>query len=832
MAAMNFKALERFQYWQGQELRHDDFNAQLDAAEQLRWWHTHAVHRAFGVGFGLTVDPDFTVHCGIAYDCSGRELIVAEDRKDEKPDAGAGEQYLELSYAGLQWIPRDLAAVTSGVLLAHIDSGNSFDKSYQPVKARALSRPRLASGATPPGNTPWQKILGPNNAPVGLQVRIDTSSAGFTRTPLYVVSPVWQDKNTDFTPPYVTIADATQDGFTARLMLQGIAGEIIKLVDDVPTVSGDEWGRHQAGSLLATDVVARLAPRVGQAVRITSATNPLTVAEDRTKAALKEGGVAALVRLPASAPVQPSTSVITVDDGSPFSAGITVVLRHGGTTAGSAALIQNVLSGKRLLPKTEVSGLTANERLDVIGKGGTVFGVSADNLTVTFTGPTSFQDGSIVVRTSGSVEQEIPVAVDGPPVTEGKVIKLKSPILGLKKDDVLGLAADAAKVTAVTGAVTADHPDQFAKGDALQNAAGDAAIVTEAPLGSLLLLDRPLAIAAGGESVPIGNWGARSTITQTPADPHSVKVRNAGLFSNGDWVALRTGAGQGALALAKVKSAAASTVELETPLTGAAAGNVVALVRFGAQSKISVAAPLTVKDSSIFRKGDLVAVIGGDDITCAQITDIQDGGVLVLNNGAPTMAAGADLGVVFTETVAPVTAATTSSITVTTSLAMRAGWFAGNVLRWLDITDPVALSIYPDGTLPGDSVGLAALTTSQTTTRFATAAKITDFSILTIEATDEISRGVLNLLSTVRNLNKDLQAQLLLATQDFQPAKDYTIRPEEMLVAGGVPGSVADDFAVHAQKQQLSLCWLGCQIPAAPIPDCPGISGGQTCGRQ
>jgi len=84
MAENAKRSLERFQYWQHQMLRADDFRAQHATYEQLRWWHNRSLHSAYGVRSGLTVNalvgvPDLTleVACGIAHDCFGRELFLS-----------------------------------------------------------------------------------------------------------------------------------------------------------------------------------------------------------------------------------------------------------------------------------------------------------------------------------------------------------------------------------------------------------------------------------------------------------------------------------------------------------------------------------------------------------------------------------------------------------------------------------------------------------------------------------------------------------------------------------------------------------------------------------
>lgn len=87
--------IERWRYWQGQELRGRDFRDQLTSEAHLRWWHNRAMHNAYGVRYGFRVQPVFEaeelaaagVECGVAYDCYGRELILQSTREVNLPPA-------------------------------------------------------------------------------------------------------------------------------------------------------------------------------------------------------------------------------------------------------------------------------------------------------------------------------------------------------------------------------------------------------------------------------------------------------------------------------------------------------------------------------------------------------------------------------------------------------------------------------------------------------------------------------------------------------------------------------------------------------------------------
>lgn len=58
---------------------------------------------------------------------------------------------------------------------------------YARVKGHLQARPRMTAGATVPGATDWQPWV-KSDTLIGLQVRIDTSMAGFSETPCYFAS--------------------------------------------------------------------------------------------------------------------------------------------------------------------------------------------------------------------------------------------------------------------------------------------------------------------------------------------------------------------------------------------------------------------------------------------------------------------------------------------------------------------------------------------------------------------------------------------------------------------------------------------------------------------
>jgi hypothetical protein len=221
--------LQRLHYWQGQMLRSRDLRDQTTTEDHFRWWHNRALHDAFGIAYGLMVDRQppgqsrsVVVSPGVAYDCFGRELILQESVSVQVPGSIPDEGLTLLlrfqeprrldghREAEVACLPRSIAPPTrltsliwmqsnkveslDGVPLARINVEGLLVEQVVLPRARALARPLIAHGTTPPGNTAWSLhyvyIRHPIffillYLPVEVRVQVDTSAAGFTGVPSY-----------------------------------------------------------------------------------------------------------------------------------------------------------------------------------------------------------------------------------------------------------------------------------------------------------------------------------------------------------------------------------------------------------------------------------------------------------------------------------------------------------------------------------------------------------------------------------------------------------------------------------------------------------------------
>jgi hypothetical protein len=264
--------VQRVRHWQGQQLRSGDLRAQRTTDEELRWWHNRAVHGAYGVVNGLRVTRTATAYevaPGLAYDGYGRELLAPCPVKVPLPctvkvsqPPGFVTWTLLLAYDGstqgscsreeldaaclpagrcaanerlrFLWVPRKLDAECAGVPLARYRFDGTIyteDAAFVRPGVRPLARPRILTGQTSPGYTGWEEWFEPVDPAVpdgdqdlvGFQLSVDTSAAGFAKTPCYFAwldgPRVWQS-----TPPNTTGSPPPLQT-NWRVPFDGIAGE-------------------------------------------------------------------------------------------------------------------------------------------------------------------------------------------------------------------------------------------------------------------------------------------------------------------------------------------------------------------------------------------------------------------------------------------------------------------------------------------------------------------------------------------------------------------------------------------------------------------------------
>jgi hypothetical protein len=230
--------LERIRHVPSEWLLSRDLSDQLSGDRELLWWHQRAVHRP-GVAAGMTVrsdpgnaadgvGPSVTVDPGLAYDAQGHELPLLERRVLAVPDAQRVTALLVRRAPGgagveLVWRPLGALEPCDGIPLATLRDGVVRTRT---TRTRSLERPHVAAGETQPGATAWGvwREEAERAVPFGLEVRVDTSAAGFTDVPCYFAWLNWPrpghatPERTGFAPMGLQyVQEEGARGFTFRL---------------------------------------------------------------------------------------------------------------------------------------------------------------------------------------------------------------------------------------------------------------------------------------------------------------------------------------------------------------------------------------------------------------------------------------------------------------------------------------------------------------------------------------------------------------------------------------------------------------------------------------
>ena len=252
--------LERPAFFEGQQLGPDDLESIHEYHRELRWLHNRTLHN-WGIAAGLGVtgekgDRVVRVAPGYGVDCDGHDLLLSDGEVLAVPAVSAAATwYLTASWLAdedlvvsenrqgvctgpgavrrterlrLRWQrPVDLnpssryrrgldlilatVQIEGCVLSAPVSLG---DRRY----ALPETRPFIAAGSTPEGETSWYLIAGG----AGVETVVDTSAAGFGRTPVYLAHLVGtriQLSLNRILDGFGTIESPSSTGFAFRVMM-------------------------------------------------------------------------------------------------------------------------------------------------------------------------------------------------------------------------------------------------------------------------------------------------------------------------------------------------------------------------------------------------------------------------------------------------------------------------------------------------------------------------------------------------------------------------------------------------------------------------------------
>lgn len=703
--------LERLRYWQGQTLRSTDARDQQRFDAVRRQLHNRALHETGGVAFGLAATVSgrapntIEVACGLAYDARGRDLVLQRARAIPAPAAGPGLQVLRLRHGAAApacRAPADAGCVAPGahlleqdvqlawgapasfepaseVILAVFRDG-ALDPDFVPRQARPIARPRLATGATVPGDTPWEPWVveradgrgGILREVVGVQTHVDTSATGFTQRPRYVANlqsqkQAWDLDSAAFAPAFFAhVAEPAADGFTFRLLMTEIARRRYSAWSGTGRVASIERGVGDRllvevdpqASFKVGDMLAQLRPRAASVVALDKFSgNKLTLA---AALPVKQGDTLAVANLPRMATVQ----AVPPQDPSMLAAfTATPPVKKGDllqrSSDGAFALVDGISQGKLNVGKP-FAGWTSSDALMVarMGAGAAVkkAALSADGagLVLELTPAAhGVQPGMSVVLLDGA---KLPLSASTP-----KVFSRSGATIELRPLPPAAAMAGLARVVPLGGGIaiqglqpqgrptiTLDTIGPFAVGDFVAAASdlSKAARVAQVNKGQRQLeLSEPLPVAA--QSVIVGlDWqGATTVDVFDPKMPDKVTVGRARAALAGDFVALR--ADDGFSTAVRVAGVAGKTLLLDQALDGATRLATLAVGRFPRIATVVAQdadpASVTIAEAGAFNPGDCVMRVpapGAPPGPSAVVQVVGGGAHLVLSDSPGALAPG------------------------------------------------------------------------------------------------------------------------------------------------------------------------------------------------
>ncbi|HJU56025.1 MAG TPA: hypothetical protein VJ715_15675 [Pyrinomonadaceae bacterium] len=891
MAVRTTTELQRIRYWQGQLLASGDLQTQLLVNEELRRLHNRALHQAHGVAIGLTLAHDETtgaltldeetkkptLSCGMAYDCAGRELIVGKDREIDRPPQLPMTLVIAYDPASVDGIAltwkraQDVNANTEVAIAAVAqltDQDNNPVKDvdnedvaklapeFSPMVARPLARPRMATGKTIPGETPWQpwKV---GETEVGVKVLIDTSAAGFTRVPHYFAEAVSGKLEPDFVPAwFASIADPSTQGFTLQLMLHRVTREALEILDPraqvmvEPTL--DQVVELSAPDLFVpNDFVARLLPLAEQASLITAISGS-TATLDVALSGLSGTKEVAFGNGPRLAQVTKATQPdsffeVTVEPTTEFSEGQIVVKLGANPESAHPAKIVFIDEEDTLALLPAITGLAADDRLGIAEQKSSV--KSINNLEITVEDPDEFSPGDVVVRLGDTFETSSPAKIASKKA-DGTLV-LATQIANLQVNDPLGIARDVAEVLSVDDnvgevSIEVDDTKQFRKGDlvAKKSASGrfSAPVRVQfiASNKNALTLSGPIPDLSVDDIIAAADFRVRATVTKLDSATEPT-VADATIFapskSEPVYVALIDDLLSTPTLPAEVKKAVGQTLTLAGQIKDLKPGSVIGRCAFPATvSVVAVGDSIEVSDADVLREGDVVTALPARS-GLALVKKVT-GKTIQLAGAIPGLAIDDELSVATIRGSVNVTStATAEKVTVEKRPThprvrdfLRVDDFLAHITGWRQATpgvpglafvfnvqnEKISLMSPLNGLLLSDTVGLASLIPGLIRLRLKTMSVAPGDEVL-LSGPDRLQGETQSLAAIVTQIIDSSTKLVSLLAQGSPGA--FTFRPEDVTASVlFVKGSAL----ALIQKHDLFVNWLAIGEPDQMPRPCDG----------
>jgi hypothetical protein len=869
---MNASQIERVLYWEGQLLASIDLKTQVRVAAELRRQHNRSVHGAYGIAIGLAVsdiaDGALPISCGLAYDCSGRELMLAEGRSVALPPAPITvPQLLVIAYdaaqdeASLSWQPQGAPVSSDSVAIARLLPGTpapsdpTIDPAFRSVVARPMARPQLAAGQTVPGDTAWE-IWNEDGVSVGVQSSIDTSAAGFTSTPNYFAEVV-SDTVPDFLPAwFVSIADPAPDGFTLRLFMRRITREAFDIVDPktqvaatpvvggkVSLISGNVFAKYDSVSrLLPVALNASIVKTLtGTSATIDNPLNPFTAAKQ--VAFGNPPRIASVTKVPAAA----NGFQVTVDAPANFQAGNVVAKINGSIAAARPTTVASIDDMGELELANSITGLATGDSLGIAQTPSMVTAVSAT--TVTVHNPELFAMNDIVVCVDDPVENFPPAKITNITGAANEVLTLTPAVPGLKGLRIAAVQLGGTVQTVDTEAgevkIQVSQTNLFRAGDLVAKILPGGAFTAPVRVQSIqsstktVTLSNTIAGLDLQDQIGSADFRVRSTVLNVSGT--TVTVANASLYPPNS-VIVRLNDAYTPTATASIDTSLGSTLVLHTAVAGLKAGDIIALCSFPVVvtvQGIGTDGTVQVTPTGLIKTGDVVASPAHPGIA---IVASANGPSVQLASSIPGLTVNDTLSVVTVSgTVGVTPGTTTTKVTLDAQNRVRVGDFLGDIVGWrepgparsialaLDVTGTnLTLSSQIDGLMINDNLGLASIASGGfwLQLRLQSIPDVTPGDEALLVGLDRLQGQTASMFATVEYVLPSLNLVFLAVEGTPGP---FTIRPEDLsasiLFLRGSPLALV-------QNQDLYVSWLACQNPDPMPRPCPdGTNPDCPCGK-
>lgn len=724
---------------------------------------------------------------------------------------------------------------------------------------------------------------------VGVETRIDTSAAGFTQTPCYFArldSFEWDLATSEFAPAFFPqVADATVDGFTFKLLMVETTRRRYRpsfgtaRVTDTTRGVGDRLQVEvdDAAQLQKGDVIALLRPRARSVVRVEHAEGvELTLAAaleqaEVDKTLLAVGNLPRVAKVTAVKPesaamlaaftsvkavkkadvlLRTSDNAVAVVDsvkqgvltvGQPFAAWkkedpLSVARLSGAVTVESAVTsADGSKTSLKLKPATHT--VNANETI-----------VLLDAQKAPFVAP-----AKVVFRHDATVDVQ-------PALTAAEIAALKR-VAPFAAD----ISIDSLQPKSAGTVVTVETVGPFAVGDvvALAGDSSTVATIDKIRVGSKELSLSGVLPAKPDALLVAANWAGATTVSAVNAGaPVNVVVGRANVVPPDAFV-VRREADDFSLPVT-VKSVSGAAVTLAAPIPGLARLDTLAVGVFPAITTVLVPQEsgdqFQIVEAGALRAGDSVVLLSDEakPRAVAQVVSAS-GNTVIVSESLGTLTAGQRVAVIHFRDrllLTDVDATDATKIEVDRDVPFREEDVVGVLTHYADCSnagfiesvqgDQVTLGIpgieHGDGIvdqdwIDGGIVGPAAvmyLSPSQ-------GSFPSQFQpVVRLDATDGLNQpqpAVAHGLDLLRG--RQLSSQVLPLLYDpagrhvaflpRDPNGPYRYRPETLSLITTFNTDFPRAFATFAQKQNLSVSWIGCQEEFPPPSGCPGQVDDEPC---